>query len=126
MVKTKNYTSVSDAGLERPENGSQWNAELQPAAANLSDTDHFSYYTVEDRDSRFLLEFNYWIQAFLFKLVPCVLLTVLTVMLIVAMHQANVRRMKLKSQVDTIPCFRGHDKMRSGADLRGRIAIGQF
>ena len=61
----------------------------------------FSYYTVQDRDSWLLLQFNYWIQAFFFKLVPCILLTALTVMLIVAMHQANVRRMKLKSQVQT-------------------------
>jgi len=52
------------------------------------------------------LELNYWIQAFLFKLVPCILLTVLTVMLIFVMHQANRRRMKLKSQVFYRPCNR--------------------
>jgi len=56
--------------------------------------------------SRVLLELNYWIQAFLFKLVPCILLTVLTVMLIFVMHQANRRRMKLKSQVFYRPCNR--------------------
>ena len=30
----------------------------------LSSVDRFSYYTVADRDSRVLLELNYWIQAF--------------------------------------------------------------
>ena len=32
--------------------------------ATLSSVDRFSYYTVADRDSRVLLELNYWIQAF--------------------------------------------------------------
>jgi len=104
VIVPKNYTEFSDAGLSQLHNESI----ADPTVA----TDHFSFYTVVDRDSRFLLEFNYWIQAFLFKLVPCVLLTALTVMLIVAMHQANVRRMKLKSQVITRT-----DYSRTGSDL---------
>ena len=93
VIVEKNYTGFSDAGSSQLHNES--------VAEPTVDMDQFSFYTVVDRDSRFLLEFNYWIQAFLFKLVPCALLTALTVMLIVAMHQANVRRMKLKSQVIT-------------------------
>lgn len=100
MIAKQNYTESPDAGFLKD---SQSSAEQTTMMA----VDQFSYYTVKDRDSRFLLEFNYWIQAFLFKLVPCILLTALTVMLIVAMHQANVRRMKLKSQV-TIARFCGH------------------
>ena len=91
VVDEKRYQDTTDE--DYPLNDSEI------IAANLSDPDEFVYYTVMDRDSRFLVEFNYWIQAFLFKLVPCVLLTVLTVMLIIAMRQANIRRMKLKSQV---------------------------
>jgi len=101
VVKKNFFEPVSDAGnlTTTP----SWLAETSTSFA-LSDPQHhspqsFSYYTVKDRDSWFLLQFNYWIQAFFFKLVPCVLLTALTVMLIIAMHQANVRRMKLKSQV---------------------------
>ena len=95
VVEKKNYSEFSDAGSSHFQNESG----AEQTAADVSSADHFSYYTVVDTDSRFLLEFNFWIQAFLFKLVPCVLLTALTVMLIVAMHQAHVRRMKLKSQV---------------------------
>ncbi len=46
----------------------------------------------------FLTTTNYWIQAFLIKLIPCVLLVVLTILLIIAMTRANKRRMKLKSK----------------------------
>jgi len=97
VIVERNYTDVSETALSHYENASQSSDE--PTTASPFHADHFSYYTVADRDSKFLVEFNYWIQAFLFKLVPCVLLTALTVMLIVVMHQANVRRMKLKSQV---------------------------
>ena len=99
-VVTKNYPESTNKEFPRPQNKSQPTAE--PTTSNLSNTDHFSYYTVADTKYRVLLELNYWIQAFLFKLVPCMLLTVLTVMLIVVMHQANRRRMKLKSQVSWI------------------------
>ena len=96
MVVQKNYSDISDAGTSDPQ---LLDNAVVTTAASLGPVDQFVYYTVTDRDSSFLLQFNYWIQAFFFKLVPCVLLTALTVMLIVAMHQANVRRMKLKSQV---------------------------
>lgn len=41
---------------------------------------------------------NKMIQAILFKIVPCVLLTILTILLITAMHRAYKRRRALKNQ----------------------------
>ncbi|XP_060069535.1 G-protein coupled receptor dmsr-1-like [Ylistrum balloti] len=41
---------------------------------------------------------NYWTQALLFKLVPCIMLTLLTLLLITAMHRAYKRRVALKNQ----------------------------
>ncbi|KAK6186580.1 hypothetical protein SNE40_008594 [Patella caerulea] len=41
---------------------------------------------------------NSWIQAILFKLIPCAMLTTLTILLIHAMHKAYRKRMRLKSQ----------------------------
>ena len=42
--------------------------------------------------------FNKMIQAIIFKIVPCILLTILTILLITAMHRAYKRRMALKNQ----------------------------
>jgi len=102
VVVKRNYTDVSDAGTasSSAENETHWTRSSAD-----SEMHQFVYYTVMDRDSRLLLEFNQWIHSFLFKLVPCILLTALTVMLIVVMHQANVRRMKLKSQVNVHSFF---------------------
>ena len=41
---------------------------------------------------------NYWVQATCVKLIPCVMLTLLTILLIIAMHQAHKKRMTLKNQ----------------------------
>ncbi|PVD30297.1 hypothetical protein C0Q70_09561 [Pomacea canaliculata] len=45
-----------------------------------------------------LLKVNNWIQAILIKLIPCGMLTTLTILLIHAMHKAYRKRMLLKSQ----------------------------
>ena len=62
----------------------------------------FEFYRIDDSDivkeNRTLEKWNYWIQAFLIKLIPCALLTILTILLIIAMTKANKRRMQLKSQ----------------------------
>ena len=42
-------------------------------------------------------QINYWIQALLIKLIPCLMLTALTILLVSAMHNANRNRKKLKS-----------------------------
>lgn len=41
---------------------------------------------------------NYWTQALLIKLVPCIMLTLLTLLLITAMHRAYKRRAAMKHQ----------------------------
>lgn len=56
-------------------------------------------HTIEYRSGgafRVLENVNYWIQAVFVKLIPCVMLTILTVLLIVAMHRAYKKRMALK------------------------------
>ena len=62
----------------------------------------FDYYGLSSSDivlsNPALEKWNYWIQAFLIKLIPCALLTILTILLIIAMTKANKRRMQLKSQ----------------------------
>ena len=74
-------------------------SNFESSSSFSSRTEHLpTYFTVKDKAGN-LTTINYWIQALCIKLIPCILLTVLTVMLIVAMHDANVRRMKLKSQV---------------------------
>lgn len=47
---------------------------------------------------RHIDKLNKMIQATIFKILPCFLLTVLTILLVVAMHRAYKRRMALKSQ----------------------------
>lgn len=53
---------------------------------------------VDDEGKPLVYTANSWLQAILFKIIPCAMLTILTCLLIHAMHQAHKRRMKLKSQ----------------------------
>lgn len=58
-------------------------------------------HTIEYRSGkefRVLENVNYWVQAIFVKLIPCIMLTILTVLLIVAMHRAYKKRMALKNQ----------------------------
>ena len=59
------------------------------------------YYDVEYRSGGAFVHIdrlNKMIQAVLFKIVPCILLTILTILLITAMHRAYKKRMALKNQ----------------------------
>lgn len=47
---------------------------------------------------RILVNVNNWLQAILIKLIPCFMLTTLTLLLVHAMHKAYRKRLKLKSQ----------------------------
>lgn len=47
---------------------------------------------------RVIHQVNHWLQAILIKLVPCFMLTTLTLLLVHAMHKAYRKRLKLKSQ----------------------------
>lgn len=96
------------------------------ASSNASvEHEHDEYYTVSDTES-VLVTINYWIQALFIKLLPCVLLTVLTVMLIVAMHEANVRRMKLKSQGRSDESERAREHNRTTAMLLAVVGLFQL
>lgn len=50
----------------------------------------------ESPTERFVYNFNFWIQAILVKLVPCVGLTILSILLVRTMKQAEQRRKNLK------------------------------
>ena len=71
----------------------------------------------------FLYKFNYWIQAFLFKLIPCVLLTILTILLIIAMTRANQRRVKLMSQGKKDESDRAREHNRTTAMLLAIVGL---
>ncbi|XP_005098320.1 sex peptide receptor [Aplysia californica] len=47
---------------------------------------------------KFIIQINFWVQAILIKLIPCGMLTTLTLLLLHAMHKAYRKRLKLKSQ----------------------------
>ena len=84
-----------------------------------------SYYRFDNSDMAepFLNNFNYWIQAFLIKLIPCALLTILTVLLIFAMHAANKRRTALKSQGKKDESDRAREHNRTTAMLLAIVAL---
>ncbi|GAB1603891.1 sex peptide receptor-like [Argonauta hians] len=73
-----------------------------PAGSNMSETQSIEYsYKIGISTYMFsdiIQTINNWVQAILIKLIPCVTLTILTIMLIIVMHKAYKKRMKLKSQ----------------------------
>jgi len=97
-----------------------------PSSLGLPPNGSFEYYTVQDKEGAILSTFNYWIQALFIKLIPCFLLTVLTVMLVVAMHDANVRRMKLKSQGRRDESERAREHNRTTAMLLAVVGLFQL
>lgn len=86
---------------------------------------HFMAYNFlgYDQLSVILNDLNYWIQALLIKLIPCFLLTILTILLIHAMHNANKRRMKLKSQGKKDESDRAREHNRTTAMLLAIVAL---
>ncbi|XP_052233140.1 uncharacterized protein LOC127845999 [Dreissena polymorpha] len=60
---------------------------------------NFSDYRVSDsylvEKHKFYKTFNYWFFAVIIKVVPCILLTLLSTMVILAMYQASKRRVRL-------------------------------
>ena len=66
---------------------------------NQSETIHtIVYRSMKQKEFQILENVNYWVQAIFVKLIPCIMLTILTVLLIVAMHRAYKKRMALKNQ----------------------------
>ena len=70
-----------------------------------------------------LENWNYWIQAFLIKLIPCAVLTVFTILLIIAMTKANKRRMQLKSQGRKDESDRAREHNRTTAMLLAVVGL---
>lgn len=86
-------------------------------------TSSFVYYTADESDNVVLKKFNFWIHSILFKLVPCVLLTTLTVLLVVEMRKANARRAKLKSQGRNNELDKTREHNRTTAMLIGVVGL---
>ncbi|CAH1782574.1 unnamed protein product, partial [Owenia fusiformis] len=70
-----------------------------------------------------LIRLNYWIQALFIKIIPCILLTVLTIVLIVAMNEASKRRMRLKSQGKKNESDRSHENNRTTKMLLAVVVL---
>ncbi|CAH1783972.1 unnamed protein product [Owenia fusiformis] len=64
-----------------------------------------------------LLKGNYWLYGVVIKLTPCVLLTVLSILLIIAMRQADKRRQRLLTQGRRAESERTHESNRTTAML---------
>ncbi|ESO98421.1 hypothetical protein LOTGIDRAFT_95120, partial [Lottia gigantea] len=74
---------------------------LGPNGTNVSDKSDIFYYPSLRQSTTadvFIYQSNVYIQSILVKLIPCFLLTTLTILLIHAMHKAYRKRMRLKSQ----------------------------
>ena len=80
-------------------------------------------FALTDDSKQVLNTFNYWIHACLIKVIPCLLLTVLTILLVLAMHDANKRRMKLKSQGRKDESDRAREHNRTTGMLLAVVAL---
>ena len=85
----------------------------------------FTYYDFSPTDisEPHIMKLNYWIHTLAIKLIPCILLTILTVLLIIAMHQAAKRRMKLKSQGKKGESDRARENNRTTGMLLAVVAL---
>ncbi|XP_059154203.1 sex peptide receptor-like [Physella acuta] len=76
--------------------------DIQFPMSNLLTNNEDVYYYPTLRMSTtfdlYLIQVNNWVQAILMKLIPCFMLTTLTLLLVVAVHKAYRKRLKLKSQ----------------------------
>ena len=70
-----------------------------------------------------IVKINSWIQAFVIKLIPCVLLTMLTILLIIAMHRARQRSLKLKSAGKKDELKRSHEHNRTTGMLLAIVVL---
>ena len=110
LVNTKKTASINETVTFA--NGTNGTQEMQ-----------FYEFTSTHIAEPYLSKINYWIQALLIKLIPCTLLTLLTILLIVAMHQANQRRMKLKSQGKKAESDRAGEHNRTTGMLLAVVAL---
>ena len=86
-------------------------------------TEYYFAFAQSDISEPLLQKINFWIQALLIKLIPCLLLTILTIFLIYAMHDAHKRRMRLKSQGRKDESERAHEHNRTTAMLLAVVGL---
>lgn len=82
----------------------------------------YSFAYREGENYAVLSDINYWIQALLFKLIPCLMLTLLTILLITAMHRAYKKRMALK-QRDKKEGKKRHDSDKNNEHNRTTLML---
>jgi len=74
-----------------------WKATVQDIG-NEANVTLYTFTTRRDGIFQSISDLNYWVQSILIKLVPCFLLTVLTILLISALRKAHKHHVQLKSQ----------------------------
>ena len=65
---------------------------------NLSSSDNSSYYEIHPVNNNTLFTVNFWIHALLFKIIPCVLLSIFCILLVRSLHISQKRRQRLLQQ----------------------------
>lgn len=81
------------------------------------------YQYVYDMRNGIIHDVNFYIQAVLIKLVPCAALTILTFLLIYAMHKAYKKRMALKSEGREEDADRHHEHNRTTGMLLAVVVL---
>ncbi|KAL3863452.1 hypothetical protein ACJMK2_005206 [Sinanodonta woodiana] len=83
-------------------------------------------YDVKHRNEgpyRALFDTNYWLQSMLIKLIPCALLTVLTICLITGMQRAYIKRKALKSAGRKDDADKHHETARTTGMLLAVVIL---
>lgn len=82
------------------------------------------YYAVENigNDYPLLAQLNFWINAVVVKLIPCALLTLLTILLVVTMKRAQKRHQRLVKH-KTEACERGQETQRTTRMLTAVVIL---
>lgn len=81
------------------------------------------YYELEELPQMFLSQLNMWVQTFLVKLVPCVVLTILTLVLVFAMYRVSQRHAMLRSHGRHMESFRAQEHNRTSAMLLAVVSL---
>ena len=114
---TKTVAATMSSPVVKPVNGTvQVPYDTLETPAALTSPSRGFYYP-DYYPSHALQNFNYWTQAIIIKLVPCGMLTTLTLLLLHAMHQAYQKRLKLKAQ------SRKSDSDKSGEQNRVTVML---
>ena len=110
--------------LESTTANSEPEAELAaPAAAAAAAAAAVTYYEFEGRSPTLLNAINYWIQSLVVKLVPCLLLTIFTLVLVAAMRRARRRHAVLKQQGRRVESERAREHNRTTGMLLAVVLL---